>query len=100
MSVLIIGGDNISPIKSILNNFGVVSIDHWSARNKHSINRKKLPSIDCLVMLTNFLNHNTMHKFKNEAKRRNIPFICASRNESSIINAFNKKFGGRDEKWV
>lgn len=94
MSVLIIGGDNISPIKSILSRLGATSISHWSARNKHSINRKKLPSVDCLVMLTNFLNHNSMHKFKNEAKRRNIPFICAMRNENSILNEFNKKFGG------
>ena len=93
MSILIIGGDNISPIKSVLSSLGVVKIDHWSARNKHSINRKKLPSVDCLVILTNFLNHNTMHKFKNEAKRRNIPFICAKRNENSISGEFFKKFG-------
>lgn len=98
MSVLIIGGDNISPIKSILSNLGVVDINHWSARNKHSVNKKKLPNVDCLVMLTNFLNHNTMYKFKNEAKRRNIPFICATRNENSISSEFCKKFGGNYEK--
>ena len=98
MSILIIGGDNISPIKSTLSNLGVVDINHWTARNKHSITRKKLPDVDCLVMLTNFLNHNTMYKFKKEAKRRNIPFICATRNENSISNEFNKKFEAKNEK--
>lgn len=98
MSVLIIGGDNISPIRSVLSNLGVIDINHWSARNKHSITRKKLPSVDCLIMLTNFLNHNTMYKFKNEAKKRNIPFICATRNENSVNHEFCKKFGGNYEK--
>jgi len=93
MSVLVLGGDNIIPIKAVLSNLGAVDIKHWDARNKSSINRKSLPkNLDCLVMLTNFLNHNTMHKFKNEAKRRNIPFICANRNENSVFNEFSKKF--------
>ena len=93
MSVLILGGDNIVPIKTVLSSLGVNKIKHWDARNKSSINRKNLPKdLDCLVMLTNFLNHNTMYKFKKEAKKRNIPFICANRNESSVFNEFSKKF--------
>ncbi|WP_024953907.1 DUF2325 domain-containing protein [Sulfurospirillum arcachonense] len=99
MSVLVLGGDNIVPIKVILGDLGVNNIKHWTARNKNSINKKSLPTgIDCLVMLTNFLNHNTMYKFKKEAKKRNIPFICATRNENSISSEFNKKFGSNNEK--
>ena len=93
MSVLVIGGDNIIPIKSVLSDLGALKIKHWDARNKSSINRKKLPGdIDCLVLLTNFLNHNSMYKFKNEAKKRKIPFICADRNENAVACAFCKKF--------
>lgn len=93
MSVLVLGGDNIAPIKAVLSNLGVGNIKHWDARNKSSINRKNLPhNLDCLVMLTNFLNHNTMYKFKKEAKKRNIPFVCANRNENSVIEEFGKKF--------
>ena len=33
-----------------------------------------------------------MYKFKKEAKKKNIPFVCASRSESSIFNEFSKKF--------
>ena len=93
MSVLVLGGDNIIPIKAVLGSFGVDKVKHWNARNKSSINRKNLPkNLDCLVMLTNFLNHNTMYKFKKEAKKRNIPFVCANRNESSVFEEFSKKF--------
>ena len=93
MSVLVLGGDNIIPIKAVLSSLGAIDIKHWNARNKSSINRKSLPkNLDCLVMLTNFLNHNTMYKFKKEAKKRDIPFICANRNESSVFNEFRKKF--------
>lgn len=93
MSVLVIGGDKITPIKDVLKEFGVDEIKHWDARNKSSINRKSLPkNIDCLLMLTNFLNHNTMYKFKKEAKKKNIPFICADRNKSAVFEEFNKKF--------
>ena len=93
MSVLVLGGDSIVPIKEVLRNLGVVDIKHWDARNKSSINRRSLPkNLDCLVMLTSFLNHNTMRKFKKEAKKRDIPFICAKRNESSVYNEFSKKF--------
>lgn len=93
MSVLVLGGDNILPIKVVLGNLGVDNIKHWDARKKGSVARKSLPkNLDCLVMLTNFLSHNTMYKFKKEAKKRNIPFICANRNENSVFDEFSKKF--------
>lgn len=71
MSVLIIGGDQISQISSMLTQLGVKSINHWDARKKSSAPKKKLPQqIDCIVMITSFLNHNTMLKYKNEAKKK------------------------------
>jgi hypothetical protein len=100
MSVLVIGGDNIVPIKSVLSSLGVLKILHWDGRNKNSVTKKKLPAnIDCLVLLTNFLNHNAMYKFKNEAKKKNIPFICAKRNESAVFCEFCK-FLGKDGECV
>ena len=78
MSILIIGGDQISQISSMLTQMGAKTINHWDARKKSSAPKKKVPQdTDCIVMLTSFLNHNTMLKYKNEAKKRNIPFICA-----------------------
>ena len=51
---------------------------------------------DCIVMLTSFLNHNTMLKYKNEAKKRNIPFICAKRSISCVDDEYVKLMGIKD----
>ena len=63
MSILIIGGDQISQISSMLTQMGAKTINHWDARKKSSAPKKKVPQdTDCIVMLTSFLNHNTMLK--------------------------------------
>ena len=55
MSVLIIGGDQISQISSMLTEFGVKTINHWDARKKSSAPKKKLPQdLNCIIMLTTF----------------------------------------------
>ena len=93
MSVLVIGGDEITPIRAVLKNFGYEKITNWDAR-KESINHKDLPqNIGCLVMLTNFLNHNTMRKFRSVAKKREIPVICTKRSVSCLYCEFLKIFG-------
>ena len=97
MLVLVIGGDEIVPIKAVLRNFGCSHIIHWDGR-RESVNHKGLPqNIGCLVMLTNFLNHNTMRKFRNEAKKKDIPIICTKRSVSCLYCEFIKVFGrGRE----
>ena len=92
MSVLVIGGDKINSISSVLQNFSFDKIVHWDARNP-SVVRREIPSdTQLIVMLTNFLNHNAMNKFKNEAKRKAIQFICAKRSASSVFCELCKHF--------
>ena len=92
MSVLVIGGDKIDSIASVLQSFAFEKIVHWDARNP-SVVRKEIPSdTKLIIMLTNFLNHNAMNKFKNEAKRKAIQFICAKRSESSVFCELCKKY--------
>jgi hypothetical protein len=76
MSVLIIGGDKISRLHSLLSSLGVEKTHHWDSR-RNATTHKKLPSgIDMVVMLTDFLNHNAMYHFKKEAKKSAVPFLC------------------------
>jgi hypothetical protein len=92
MSVLVLGGDKIDSIHSVLQTFSFDNVTHWDARNP-SIVRKEIPSdVTLVIMLTNFLNHNAMNKFKNEAKRKAIQFICAKRSESSVFCELCKKY--------
>lgn len=94
MSVLVIGADEITPIKAVLRNLGASTIEHWDARNENRVNRKPIPPhTECIVMLTSFLNHNTMKKIKGEAKKRNIPIVCAKRSVSCVFCEYCKVFG-------
>ena len=93
MSVLVIGGDEITPIEAVLKNLDCEEVTHCDARTE-SVNHRGIPkNIACLVMLTNFLNHNTMKKFKNEAKKKDIPVICTKRSVSCLYCEFMKIFG-------
>jgi hypothetical protein len=88
MSVLVIGGDQIDAITTSLNEIGVNDITHWTLRKNRDMGRKIPYDTEYIIMLTNFLSHNAMYKFKTEAKKRNIPFVCANRNENSVICKF------------
>ena len=97
MSVLVIGGDQISHINFMLESLGVKKITHWNGRKKSSAPKKKVPSdTDCIVMLTSYLNHNTMFKYKSEAKKKNIPFICTKRSVSCVYSEYIKVMGIKD----
>ncbi|MBZ7988127.1 DUF2325 domain-containing protein [Campylobacter canadensis] len=94
MSVLVIGADEITPIKAVLHNLGAKSITHWDARNENRVNRQSIPQdTNCVVMLTSFLNHNTMKKIKSQAKKRNIPLVCAKRSVSCVYCEYCKVLG-------
>ena len=56
MSVLVIGADEITPIKAVLKD-------------------------------------NTMKTIKNQAKKRNIPIVCAKRSVSCVFSEYCKVFG-------
>ena len=94
MSILMIGGDKVASITDMLQGYGVDEVIHWDGRNKSSITRKEIPGrTDCIVMLTSYLNHNAMKYFKNQAKKRDIPLICAERSVTSVACEFCKRFG-------
>ncbi len=94
MSILIIGGDKIAPIRTMLETLGAKKFYHWDARKKSSAPKKKIPSdTQVIIMITSFLNHNTMLKYKNEAKKKDIPFLCAKRSVNCIYEEYSKMMG-------
>ncbi len=98
MNVLVIGADEITPIKAVLKDLGASNIEHWDARNENRVNRKPIPQdTECVVMLTSFLNHNTMKTIKTQAKKRNIPIVCAKRSVSCVFCEYCKVFNLNQE---
>jgi len=90
MSIMIIGGDDIGMIKSVLLDLGAAKVNHIAGR-KNSDSFRELPcDTRCVIMLTNFINHNAMKAFKKQAKSRDIPLICVKKNIHSIASEYTK----------
>lgn len=91
MSVLILGGDKISPLETMLRDFGVERIIHWTARNQKRGRKQDKPipvDVNVVVMLTNFLNHNAMKHYRAEAKSKDIPIVYSTRNVECLKQEF------------
>lgn len=94
MSILIIGADKITSISNMLTGLGAKTINHWDARKKSSAPKKKIPiDTDCIIMLTSYLNHNVMYKYKTQAKKHKIPYICTKHSASCVYEEYVKIMG-------
>ncbi len=94
MSVLVIGGDKITKLQLFLQTIGATKMHHWDSR-RNSTSHKQLPqNTDMVIMLTDFLKHNSMNHFKREAKKSEIPFLCVKEmsgsSESQISQLANE----------
>ncbi|MEA1955519.1 MAG: DUF2325 domain-containing protein [Campylobacterota bacterium] len=94
MSVLLIGGDKIERLKELLKHLGAKHTTHWDSRKNSTLNKKIPKNIDLIIMLTDFLQHNSMSYFKKTAKKKNIPYICTRRGSASVENSFSKFIEG------
>jgi hypothetical protein len=90
MSVLVLGADNVSSIVTKLSSMGVTRVLHWTMRKSGEMKKEIPQSVEAMIFLTDFLNHNAMKRYKNLAKSRNIPFVCAKRSECSVCEEFSK----------
>ena len=90
--ILIIGRDKIDTIKDFLNEkTGESSVLHWDARNVRVTHRIIPKDTNHILLITDFLNHNTMYHFKKEAKRKKIPLICSKRSINSILESYEQR---------
>lgn len=90
--ILIIGGDKIDTIKDFLNEkTGESSVLHWDARNVRVTHRIIPKDTNHILLITDFLNHNTMYHFKKEAKRKNIPLVCSKRSINFIQQTYEQR---------
>ncbi len=84
MSVLIVGGDHLGSIPKELKKIGVDDIKHMSGRNRNVIKRRMPMTMDLIIILHDYVNHNLANVTKKQAKEYNIPVVFAKRSWSSI----------------
>ncbi len=98
MSALIVGGDHLGSIPKELDKIGVNEIKHLTGRSGQKIRDGIPETMDFIIMLYDFVNHNLAHKIKKHAENKGIPIVYAKRSWSSIYqkmkdsqNQFTKK---------
>jgi hypothetical protein len=84
MSVLIVGGDHLGSIPKELKKIGVDNIRHMNGRNRNVIKRGMPMTMDLIIVLHDYVNHNLTNVTKKLAKESNIPVVFARRSWSSI----------------
>lgn len=85
MSIVIVGADHLGSITDNLRRCGVHEICHVTGRNASDRKYGEIsPSVNMILVLTDFVNHNTANNYKRLAKSRGIRVIFAKRSWSSI----------------
>jgi hypothetical protein len=85
MEILIVGADKLGGIEKNLKLINKAKIVHVTGRNTADRKCCSLsPAIKLVLILTDFVNHNTAKVYKKQAKLSGIPLICAKRSWSSI----------------
>ncbi|MCR4320999.1 MAG: DUF2325 domain-containing protein [Candidatus Brocadiaceae bacterium] len=84
MSVLIVGGDHLGSIPKELDKLGVNKVRHLTGRSSQKIRNGIPETMDFVIMLCDFVNHNLAYQIKKSAENRGIPIIYAKRSWSSI----------------
>ena len=84
MSVLIVGGDHLGSIPKELDKIGVNEIKHLTGRSGQKIRDGIPETMDFIIVLCDFVNHNLAYKVKNFAENKRIPIVYAKRSWSSI----------------
>lgn len=97
MSILILGGDKITTLKELLLTLGVTNFRHWPMRKTGEMKRELPYNLDGIVMLTDYLNHNAMKRYKRLAKEQGVPLICTKHCSSHVGYEFCKILGKKDE---
>ena len=54
MRVLVIGADEITPIKAVLKNLGAKDIEHWDARNEKIIKFEATQNVVAFLKFSGF----------------------------------------------
>lgn len=100
MSIVVVGADSLGGIEKNLYSMGVTKLVHISGRkaSDRGINIPK--ATDCVLIMTDYINHGMMKNIKLAAKAREIPMVYAKRSWREVEEKLraHRLFGGADKK--
>jgi hypothetical protein len=86
-SLLIIGADHLGVIPDKLTTVGFDKVLHINGRKAQMVKKDIPVNISCILILTDFVNHNLSNVIKKQAKNQSIPIYYAKRSWCSINKA-------------
>ncbi|MFY0542670.1 DUF2325 domain-containing protein [Brevibacillus sp. H7] len=87
-AILVIGGDRLGNIVDLLQERGFEEIHHVTGRKSSQTGVKIPTSVDMILVLTDFVNHNLAKTVKSQAKERSLPILFCKRSCAAIAKAF------------
>lgn len=90
MSILIVGGDHLGSIPRELDKLGIAEITHITGRSRQKVHDGIPSTVDFIIVLYDYVNHNLVHKMKKYAVNRGIPIVYARRSWSSIYQKIKR----------
>lgn len=96
MNAVVVGADRLGNIPDSLAGFGIQIQRHVTGRS--SSHQRSMPSLprdtELLILFTDFLNHNAMKSYKNQAHIQGIPVIACRRSASCLVESIRRFLGG------
>ncbi|MBW4828483.1 MAG: DUF2325 domain-containing protein [Clostridiaceae bacterium] len=93
MSILVIGGDCLGNIKNNLKQKGFDEITHVTGRRSKEQNYKVPKNTDLVLILTDYVNHQTSKNIKKQTKGSDSKLIFSKRSWSSISKSLKNLSG-------
>lgn len=89
-SLLIVGADHLGDIPDKLTSAGFDHVFHMNGRKKKMVKMDIPEKVSCVLVLTDYVNHNLASVIKKRAKSQCIPVFYTKRSWCSICKVLNK----------
>ncbi len=85
MSIVVIGADYLGIIEKNLYSLGIKELTHIDGRKVQNQNKINIPKkTDFVLVLTDYVNHNTAKMIKEVARTKDIPLVFSKRSWGSV----------------
>lgn len=85
VTLLVVGGDRLGNMPTVLREYGAGHIIHWSGRKDR--NRAIPRNVHMVLIVYDFINHGLMENIKAQAKRRRMPIVFVRRGVAELQQA-------------
>lgn len=95
MNAVVVGADRLGNIPQALATLGIQIERHVTGRaSAHQRTVAALPrNTQLLILFTDFLNHNVMKSYRNQAQMQGIPVIACRRSSSCLLQSVGRFLG-------